>query len=269
MSETTEQLVLKQENLKRIIQQVKAGKEALQKELKALKFQSSKLGELVDTVLTSVVSIYVIDWEKQNNIALGSGFFVDSDVIITNFHVVADVADEDSIYEEDEGQLVLVATHDGELRIGQVVFTGNSELDLAILLATDYIIDPKTGEETENADPEYPILEFCPYIDAGQRVIAVGYPGGELASTICQGVVQEIRYPDNYGENEDQIGVVIVQTTATINSFNSGGPLINLEGEVVGVNCYKKAKDTETNLAIYSDVLDDFLDKFAETFEVD
>ncbi|WP_261223213.1 serine protease [Ancylothrix sp. D3o] len=269
MSEANEHLVLEKATLKAIHRCIERKNQALEQQFKALKAQDKKLAEVVATVLPSVVSIYVINWQTQKQIASGSGFFVDSDAIITNYNLVEKIADENSIYEEDEGELVLVATDRGELRIAQVVFTGNSELDLAILLATDYTIDPQTGVETESGDPEYPVLEFCPYVDAGQRVIAVAHPVEEFSSLISQGVIQQIRYPDNYGEKEDEIGVIILETNKAINSVYSGGPLINLDGEVVGVNRSKKENGEDVNLAISSEVLDEFLDKFAESFEVD
>lgn len=272
MSEANDKLVLERPTLKAISNYLESKNKALEQQFKALKAQNKKLAEVVATVLPSVVSIHVINWHTQKQIASGTGFFVDSDAIITNYSLVKKLAKSDSIFEEDDGELVLVSTDRGEVRIAQIVFTGNAELDLAILLATDYIIDLQTGEETEIGEPEYPVLEFCPYVDAGQRVIAVAPPMEEFSSFISQGVIQEICYPDNYGEKEDEISVIVMRTNAAMNSLSSiysGGPLINLDGEVVGVNRYKKEKGEEINLAISSEVVDEFLDKFAESFEVD
>ncbi len=272
MSALESTLKLEVEKVQKLYRKMEADREALQKQVNELKTQSGNLADTVDRVLPSVVSVYVMDWDAEEEISSGSGFFVSPDVIVTNYHVVEDIAEEDYLYEEDEVELVLVETYGGEMRLAEVVFTGNSEEDLALLLVTDFVIDPATGEQIESPQ-EYPPLELCFDVKVGERVIAVGNPLGEFASTVTQGIISAIREPEEYEEGEEEdddvADVKVLQTDAAINPGNSGGPLINAVGQVVGVNTWGWEEADSINLAIASEALDDFLAGFEETFEDD
>ena len=273
MSAQETQLKLELAKVQQLYRKMQADQKALQQQLKEFKTQTGNFSDVVEQVLPSVVSVYVMDWDTGEEISSGSGFFVSPDIIVTNYHVVEDIADEDYFYEEDEVEQVLVETNDGKLRMAEVVFTGNAEEDLALLLITGFIIDPKTGEQVESPD-EYPPLELSFDVKVGDRVIAVGNPLGQFPSTLTQGIVSAIREPDEYegGDDEEDDGVAqvkVLQTDAAINPGNSGGPLINMAGQVVGVNTWGWEDADSINLAIASVALDDFLAGFEETFEDD
>jgi serine protease Do len=266
------QLKLELEKVQQLYRKMQADRKALQQQLKEFKTQAGNFSDVVEQVLPSVVSVYVMDWDTEEEISSGSGFFVSTDIIVTNYHVIEDIADEDYFYEEDEIEQVLVETQDGKLRLAEVVFTGNAEEDLALLLISDFIIDPETGEQIESPQ-EYPPLELAFDTKVGDRVIAVGNPLGQLASTVTQGIISAIREPDEYEKGEDEEDdiseVKVLQTDAAINPGNSGGPLINMAGQVVGVNVWGWEDADSINLAIASEALDDFLAGFEETFEED
>ncbi|MBD1827561.1 trypsin-like peptidase domain-containing protein [Microcoleus vaginatus GB1-A2] len=272
MSARETQLKLEGKKVQQLYRKMQADQKALQEQLKEFKTQAGNLSDVVEQVLPSVVSVYVMDWETQEEISSGSGFFVSPDIIVTNYHVVEDIADEDYFYEEDEIEQVLVETHDGKLRLAEVVFTGNAEEDLALLLISDFTFNPETGEQVESPH-EYPPLELSFDMKMGDRVIAVGNPLGQFASTVTQGIISAIREPDEYEEGEDEEDAVaevkVLQTDALINPGNSGGPLINMAGQVVGVNTWGWEDADNINLAIASEALDDFLAGFEETFEED
>lgn len=272
MSSQETQLKLELAKVQQLYRKMQADRKALQQQLKEFKTQAGNFSDVVEQVLPSVVSVYVMDWDTEEEISSGSGFFVSPDIIVTNYHVVEDIADEDYFYEEDEVEQVLVETPDGKLRLAEVVFTGNAEEDLALLLISDFIIAPETGEQIESPQ-EYPPLELAFDIKVGDRVIAVGNPLGQLASTVTQGIISAIREPDEYKESEDEDDdiseVKVLQTDAAINPGNSGGPLINMAGQVVGVNAWGWEDADSINLAIASVALDDFLAGFEETFEED
>jgi serine protease Do len=264
-------LKLELAKVQQLYRKIQADKKALQQHLKEFKTQAGNFSDVVEQVLPSVVSVYVMDWDTQEEISSGSGFFVSPDIIVTNYHVVEDIADEDYFYEEDEIEQVLVETQDGKLRLAEVVFTGNAEEDLALLLISDLSIDPETGEQIESPQ-EYPHLELSFDTKVGDTVIAVGNPLGQFASTVTQGIISAIREPDEdeIGEEDDDIAEVkVLQTDAAINPGNSGGPLINMAGQVVGVNTWGWEDADSINLAIASVALDDFLAGFEETFEED
>ncbi len=266
------QLRLEVAKVQQLYRKMQADKKALQQQLKEFKTQTGNFSDIVEQVLPSVVSVYVMDWDTGEEISSGSGFFVTPDTIVTNYHVVEDIADEDYFYEEDEVEQLLVETNDGKLRMAEVIFTGNAEEDLALLLITGFVLDPKTGEQVESPE-EYPPLELCFDVKVGDRVIAVGNPLGQFASAVSQGIISEIREPEEYEEcedDEDDIAEVkVLETDASINPGNSGGPLINMAGQVVGVNTWGLEDADSVNLAIASIALDDFLAGFEETFEDD
>lgn len=144
--------------------------------------------------------------QSQPQQGMGSGFIIDeSGVIVTNNHVVAD-ADE-----------IIVRLHDGREFKGTDVKT-DARTDLAILR-----ID--TGEPLST-------LKFGDSDGAqvGDWVIAVGNPfGHEL--TVTSGIISAKGRGPGIAERED-----FLQTDAAINPGNSGGPLLNLHGDVIGVN---------------------------------
>ncbi len=247
--------------IKQLYQQVLSDHTASEQQLAQIKEASPELGGVVAQALASVVSIYAIDWDTEEIIASGSGFFLDTDLIITNYHLVEELVEVDVFYVEEEREYVLIATPDQQLRLAEVVFTGNEEEDLVILLTTDYILDPATGEEVESVQ-DYPALSLSFDVEVGDRVLAIGNPLGETEGTISEGTITAIREPDEEIEGGE---VFTLQTDATISTGNSGGPLLNLSGEVVGVNTWGLEDPQRLNLAIAAEVLDDFLERFEET----
>ncbi len=137
---------------------------------------------------------------------VGSGVVIDkSGVILTNSHVVAD-ADE-----------VLVRFSDGSEVIAQEVKTDPNS-DLAILRLTAET--PLTEARLGNSD----------MLEIGDWVIAIGSPF-ELEATVSAGIIS------GKGRGIEKIRRGrLLQTDAAINPGNSGGPLVNLEGEVIGIN---------------------------------
>lgn len=271
MSVRESQIKLGVKKVQQLYRKMQADQKALQQQLKEWKTQAGNFSDVVEQVLPSVVSVYVMDWDTQEEISSGSGFFVSPDIIVTNYHVVEDIADEDYYYDEDELEQVLVETHDRKLRLAEVVFTGNAEEDLALLLISDFTFNPETGEQVPSPQ-EYPPLELSFDVKLGDRVIAVGNPLGQFASTVSQGIISAIREPEEYeeGEEDDEVAEVkVLQTDAAINPGNSGGPLINMAGQVVGVNTWGWEDADNINLAIASEALDDFLAGFEEAFEED
>ncbi|MCA9913874.1 MAG: trypsin-like peptidase domain-containing protein [Anaerolineae bacterium] len=182
--------------------------------------------EIYNQVSPSVVAISV---EKQVTMAatmpglrqqqqapqiqrgLGSGFVLDTNgYIVTNDHVV------------DGATSIEVAFNDGTLARADVVGT-DPNFDIAVIHVSDV-----------SADHLYPItFADSDSLFVGQTVLAIGSPFGErwtLTSGIISGLDRIIQ-----GLTDFSIGGVI-QTDAAINPGNSGGPLLNLSGEVVGMN---------------------------------
>lgn len=137
---------------------------------------------------------------------LGTGFVIDaSGIIVTNNHVVADAEE------------ILVRFHDGREFKGRDVKT-DPRTDVAILRI--------------DAGEKLPTLRFgdSDSTEVGDWVVAVGSPFGQEL-TVTAGIISAKGRGPNITERED-----FLQTDAAINPGNSGGPLLNINGDVIGIN---------------------------------
>ena len=179
------------------------------------------LAETVEKVLPSVVSI-----ECQNVVPLlfggetiamsgGSGFIVDKDgYVLTNAHVISR-----------RMKSVTVKLQNGR-QLGGTVTDIDEVTDLALIK-----LDLKKGETL-------PALEFGSSADVrpGEWVIALGSPL-LLSNSITSGIVSSAHRPSSdMGLQNQKPDMEYVQTDAAITVGNSGGPLVNLDGEVIGIN---------------------------------
>jgi putative serine protease PepD len=166
-------------------------------------------------LLPSTVQISA-EYEGQRGGATGSGFVLDRQGhVITNNHVVADA-------DEANGPIEIV-DQDGN-RYKATVVGRSSVYDLAVLYAADArgLTPAALGSSQE--------------LRVGEGVVAIGSPLG-LSSTVTAGIVSALHRPVTTGDTgNDSSYINAVQTDAAINPGNSGGPLVNLRGQVVGVN---------------------------------
>lgn len=160
--------------------------------------------------------------------------------IITNNHVVAD---------SDELQLI---TASGKKIQATIVGTDSSK-DLALLKAKT--TDIKTSASFDNAKK----------LQSGQQVLAIGSPlGSDYATSLTSGIVSAPRRTLS-AEETGSSATTAIQTDAAINPGNSGGPLINLQGQVVGINSSKIASSTDgtsvegMGFAIPADIVQTFI----------
>jgi 2-alkenal reductase len=153
----------------------------------------------------------------------GSGFVLDKDAhIVTNNHVV------------DGSKQIEIDFYDGTLAWADVVGVDpNSDLAVLKVDVPDDQLHPISFGDSDA-------------LQVGETVLAIGSPFGEdwtLTSGIISGLNRTIQ-----GLNEFSIGGVI-QTDAAINPGNSGGPLLNLDGQIIGVNA-QIATTTESNSGV-------------------
>ncbi len=179
------------------------------------------LADLYQQVAPSVVSIRVTAQSSDRFLeglpqqrGQGSGFIFDNEGhIVTNNHVVEDAVD------------VVVLFNNGFWADAEVVAT-DPQADLAVIKVTP----------PENFDWRPLPLAEPDSLRVGHTVIAVGNPFG-LDSTMTTGIVSALGRGQSVGDGGIRYTLPeIIQTDAAINPGNSGGPLINLNGEVVGVN---------------------------------
>lgn len=175
---------------------------------------------LYNQVSPSVVSISLIDRLFGDEISNGSGFVLDNEgYILTNAHVVDDAS---------ERVFVAVAFFDGTHTRGEIIGI-DRESDLAVLRVD---IPPERLRPITFADSGELLI--------GQIALAIGSPFGQKW-TMTAGIISALDRTINGLGNFD-IGAVI-QTDAPINPGNSGGPLLNMAGEVIGVNAQIISED--------------------------
>ena len=170
---------------------------------------------VAERLLPSTVQISA-EFEGQEGGATGSGFVLDRQGhIVTNNHVVEDADSSKGVIE--------VVDEEGNRYPAEVV--GRSPVyDLAVL----YV------EEARRLEPA--ALGASRSLRVGEGVVAIGSPLG-LSSTVTAGIVSALHRPVTTGSSGDDSSYInAVQTDAAINPGNSGGPLVNLRGQVVGVN---------------------------------
>src|ERR1044071_2602796 len=138
---------------------------------------------------------------------VGSGFIVDSKgIILTNFHVVENMTG------------IMVKLQSGEQLRGQLV-AADEETDIAVIKV--------------NAGRDLPAVNFGNSDDmqVGDWVLAIGSPFG-LEQTVTAGIISTKERQTDPGASFRRF----IQTDAAINRGNSGGPLVNMRGEVIGIN---------------------------------
>ena len=151
---------------------------------------------------------------EKREVGGGTGFIVSQDgLIITNKHVVSDTEAE-----------YTVLTNDGE----QVP---------AAVLATDPFQDIAILKIDKNNLPVLPLGD-SDNLDIGSTVIAIGNALGEYRNTVSTGIISGLRRSIDVSTSFGQAEHIpeVIQTDAAINQGNSGGPLLNLSGEVIGIN---------------------------------
>ena len=176
---------------------------------------NTSIAAVAQKVLPSTVQI-VAEYAGKDQGATGSGFVYDEQGhVITNNHVVAQA-------DEDKGPIEVI-DQDGDHFKATVV--GRSTVyDIAVLKV----------EQASKLTPA--AVGSADQMRVGETVVAIGSPLG-LSATVTSGIISAVNRPVTTGEGaNDNSYINAVQTDAAINPGNSGGPLVNLQGQVVGVN---------------------------------
>ena len=168
-----------------------------------------KVGPAVVTVVGTIPGQVTFFGRTSDETVSGSGVFISSDgYLLTNNHVV-----------EGTSQVAIILS-DGSQQ--QVTIVGTDPFaDLAVL---------KTG----GSAPATATLGNSDVLNPGETVIAIGSPLGDFRNTVTVGVVSATGRSIDTGRGYQIEN--LIQTDAAINQGNSGGPLVNLAGEVIGIN---------------------------------
>lgn len=158
------------------------------------------------------------DQLQRENTQMGSGFIISDDgLVVTNQHVVGNNPSE-----------IMISTMDGATHEAELL--GSDELtDIALLKI--------------RSDQPFPFIEFSDSDDVkvGEWAIALGNPFGLFEDgqpTVTVGVVSARNRDFRPDPSNPRVYMDMIQTDASINRGNSGGPLLNSEGEVIGINTF-------------------------------
>lgn len=185
--------------------------------------QTLSVENIVDKALPSMVRISVYD-ATGTELALGSGFFIGPGKILTNAHVIKGAYS--------------AAVHSSLNFYDQVTIDKSDEnLDLA-LLSVEELGEPSLAL----ADS----VELRP----GQRIIAIGNPFG-FENTVTDGLISAIREPIGLAE--------YIQISAPLSPGSSGGPILNLQGSVIGITSATISVGQNLNFAVSVKSIKEFL----------
>lgn len=180
----------------------------------------ANLPEVVRRVKPSVVAIATFD-QKGEPLATGSGFFLHREQVLTNLHVIRGAYRAEIRTLEGKGRVYAVAG----------VVSVDEEGDLA-LLSVNIPAERVRPLETSTLLPE-----------DGEKIFVIGNPL-RLEGSVSDGIVSAVREVPNLGK--------IIQITAPVSHGNSGSPLFNLKGQVIGVVTIRVINGENINLAIES-----------------
>lgn len=219
--------------------------------LRTLDEEKEEQKEVVDVIAQATSSVVGISKVKNigstiflkdgsSKLGLGTGLIVtDNGYILTNAHVSGE-----------KYSTCYVTLETGEVFTGNVVWS-DMDVDLAILkISAKNLIYAKLGDSDN--------------IKVGEKVYAIGNPiGFEFERTVTSGIISAIDRTIKIEEEEDSYMSNLIQTDATINLGNSGGPLINIDGEVVGINTLKITSAEGISFAVPINLVKTIIEKFA------
>jgi tetratricopeptide (TPR) repeat protein len=177
------------------------------------------LPELVRRIKPSAVAIETFD-SKNEKLSRGSGFFIDTDRIVTNRHVI------EGAYRAE------IHSSSGAVIPVKGVLAVDAEGDLALLK-----IDPPSL-------PVRPLPLDKTSPQEGESVVVIGNPLG-LEGSVTNGIVSAVRDIPTFGR--------IIQITAPISSGSSGSPVVNMQGQVIGIATLQVTGGQSVNFAIPSE----------------
>ena len=202
-----------------------AQQESFEEQIDLIKTSPSQedFSAVVQDAIKSVVAV-------MTESSVGSGFIVSSDgYVITNYHVIQ------------RGNSIRILTYDKKVLPATLIEADNLR-DLAVLKV--------------QGDYDYLKLSNSDKLQVGRKVIAIGNPLG-LSFTVTEGIISGL---DREGPNGIQ---EYIQTDVSLNPGNSGGPLIDTQGQVIGINNFKIGGAESLGFALESNSVRDSVNAIA------
>ena len=218
--------VLYQDNFKQISTIIAEQEKDFEQRISLLKIDQKDFSKVIETAIKSVVTVST---EKS----IGSGFIINSEgYLVTNYHVI-------------DGQEDNIVVLNNKREIISADFIGKDEIRDIALLKIEGNYTPLALATKES-------------LQVGEKVIAIGNPLG-LSFTVTEGIISALDRAGPSGLNE------YVQTDVSLNPGNSGGPLIDIEGKVVGINNFKIGGAESLGFSLESDAIKKSVNMIANT----
>jgi serine protease Do len=197
----------------------------LEKQISSIKAKtSSDFSGIIEDSTQAVVSI-------KTDVAQGTGFIVTSDgYVVTNAHVLEGAHYANAITSDMKSHPMNLISY-------------NSKIDLALLKI--------------NGTYDYLTLDDSNNVKVGEEVIAIGNPLG-LSFSVSEGIVSAIHRNVSNSPGE------YIQTDTALNPGNSGGPLINKEGKVIGINNFKVSGGENIGFSLESNYIIDTINEMSQ-----
>ena len=214
-------------------------------------FTDGSIADIADKVSKSVVSIVTSTkttnffGQSTDSAAAGTGIIVTNDgYVLTNKHVI-----------------------NGAHKVTVILDDGTTYEDVEVV-STDPLNDIAFLKIKDVSDLSPVTLGDSKTINVGQQVIAIGNALGEYQNTVTSGIIsgtgRSVTASDGSGYNTETLSDMI-QTDAAINSGNSGGPLVNAAGEVIGINTATSTSAENMGFAIPISSVKGMLKQLTET----
>ena len=216
-----------------------------------VKEKNKSVTEMISQISNTVVGISkvknsgssIFSDDNITSLGLGTGVIVaENGYILTNAHVCGE--------KYNKCYITLV---DGSTMEGSVVWA-NTDIDMAIVKIEQKNLPVATLGNSDD-------------IEVGETVYAIGNPiGFEFQRTVTSGIVSALNRTIKFDEDEEEISRAdLIQTDATINPGNSGGPLINADGQVIGINGVKITSAEGISFAIPINSVKSVIESFSTT----
>lgn len=216
--------------------------------------ESEDISSIIEKVSSAVVGISKIKntgssvflSNSSESLGLGSGIIVSNKgYILTNQHVAGDT-----------NNVCYVTLENGETYNGKIIWA-NADIDLAIIKIDEIF---KNAINIGNSNS----------VRVGENVYAIGNPiGYEFQRTVTGGIISAVNRTVKIKNEDETYSYMsnLIQTDATINPGNSGGPLIDKEGNVIGINTIKITSAEGIGFAIPINIVKPIIEKYEKSGE--
>ena len=197
------------------------------RELSAAEVYASNVDACVGINLTTTTNFFGY---TTSSAVSGSGFVLTQDgYIVTNYHVIQEAAENRSVP-------ITVTFQNGDTYQATLV-GGEKDNDVAVLKIDASGLTPVVLGDSDE-------------LVVGQTVYAIGNPLGELTYSLTDGLVSALDRVITTGSGSDAASLNMLQTNCAINSGNSGGPLFNSYGEVIGITTAKMSSSNSSEASV-------------------